>query len=138
MRPFTINKSERQRILEMHSDAVKKHYLSEQDDNYEFKWSDQQLRYHQENANRLYNSQKPDVGGNFCFSEKQDSESVISALDTNIKNSGVEGKVLYKIKKGDTPDGIKKMSPDYNVIGINSKSCDMNKPRIGDVILYMK
>jgi hypothetical protein len=138
MRPFRINESERQRILGMHSDAVKKHYLSEQDDNYEFKWDDQQLRYHQENANRLYNSQKPDVGGKFCFSEKQDRESVISALDTNIKNSGVEGKVLYKIKEGDTPNGIKLMSPDYDVIGINSKSCDMNKPRIGDVILYMK
>lgn len=102
-------------------------------------WNEKQLKHHETEAKRIFKSSvKPDMGGKYCFSKKQDPNSVIEELKRSVRISGSEGKSLYKIKNGDTPDGIKMMSPDYDVKGVNSKSCDMNKPRIGDVVLIKK
>lgn len=101
-------------------------------------WNKEQLQYHEQEAKKLFSSVKPEMGGKYCFSKKQDQNSVMEELKRSVRTSGSEGKSLYKIKSGDTPDGIKMMSSNYDVEGINSKFCDMNKPRVGDVILIRK
>jgi hypothetical protein len=102
-------------------------------------WNEKQLKYHETEAKKIFKSSvKPDMGGKYCFTKKQDPNSVIEELKRSIGASGSEGKSLYKIKNGDTPDRIKMMSPNYDVKVVNSKSCDMNKPRIGDVVLIKK
>ena len=102
-------------------------------------WNKKQLKYHEQEAKKIFKSSvKPDMGGKYCFSKKQDQNSVMEELKRSVRTSGSEGKSLYKIKSGDTPDGIKMMSSNYDVEGVNSKSCDMNKPRVGDVILIRK
>ena len=123
------------RLTESQLENIIRKVIAEQED-YERDWTPEQKKAHMEGAMKLYNTVKPEMGGKYCFSSKQDKNSVIDALTTNIKNSGVEGKILYKIKKGDTPDGIKRMSSNYDIFGVNSKSCDMKNPKIGDVIIY--
>lgn len=123
------------RLTESQLENIIRKVIAEQED-YETNWTPEQKKAHMEGAMKLYNTVKPEMGGKYCFSSKQDKNSVIDALTTNIKNSGVEGKILYKIKKGDTPDGIKRMSSNYDIFGVNSKSCDMKNPKIGDVIIY--
>lgn len=123
------------RLTESQLENIIRKVIAEQED-YERDWTPEQKKAHMEGAMKLYNTVKPEMGGKYCFSSKQDKNSVIEALTTNIKNSGVEGKILYKIKKGDTPDGIKRMSSNYDIFGVNSKSCDMKNPKIGDVIIY--
>ena len=123
------------RLTESQLENIIRKVIAEQGD-YERDWTPEQKKAHMEGAMKLYNTVKPEMGGKYCFSSKQDKNSVIDALTTNIKNSGVEGKTLYKIKNGDTPDGIKRMSSNYDIIGVNSKSCDMKNPKIGDIIIY--
>ena len=101
-------------------------------------WNKEQLQYHEQEAKKLFSSVKPEMGGKFCFSIKQDPNSVMEELKRSVRTSGSKGKSLYKIKNGDTPDGIKSMAPNYDVEGVNSKSCNMDKPRIGDVILIQR
>jgi len=137
MKKFRIDESEKERILGMHIEATKRQYLSEQGD-YERDWTPEQKSAHMNGAVKLYSTVKPDMGSKYCFAKSSDKNSVIEALVQNIKNSGVEGKVLYKIKAGDTPDGIKKLSQNYDVVGVNSKSCDMRNPRVGDIIIYSR
>jgi len=123
------------RLTESQLENIIRKVIAEQGD-YERDWTPEQKKAHMEGAMKLYNTVKPEMGGKYCFSSKQDKNSVIDALTINIKNSGVEGKTLYKIKNGDTPDGIKRMSSNYDILGVNSKSCDMKNPKIGDVIIY--
>ena len=125
------------RLTESQLENIIRKVIAEQED-YERDWTPEQQKAHMEGAMKLFNTVKPDMGGKYCFSPKQDKNSVIESLETNIKNSGVEGKTLYKIKKGDTLDGIKRMSSNYDIIGVNSKSCDMENPRIGDIIIYSR
>ena len=125
------------RLTESQLENIIRKVIAEQED-YERDWTPEQKDAHMKGAENLYKTVKPDMGGMYCFSSKskQDKNSVIEALKTNIKNSGAEGKILYKIKKGDTPDGIKRMSSNYDIFGVNSKSCDMKNPKFGDVIIY--
>jgi|SRR5210317_312148 len=123
------------RLTESQLENIIRKVIAEQED-YETNWTPEQKKAHMEGAMKLYNTVKPEMGGKYCFSSKQDKNSVIEALKTNIKNSGVKGKELYKIKERDTPDGIKRMSSNYDIFGVNSKSCDMKNPKIGDVIIY--
>jgi len=127
------------RLTESQLENIIRKVIAEQED-YERDWTPEQQKAHMAGATKLFDTVKPDNDGNYCFSpkHKQDENSVIDALTTNIKNSGVEGKILYKIKNGDTPDGIKRMSSNYDIIGVNSESCDMKKPRIGDIIIYSR
>ena len=102
-------------------------------------WNKEQLQYHEQEAKKIFNSSvKPDIGGKYCFSNSLKQDQVMEEIKRSIRTSGSEGKSLYKIKSGDTPDGIKRMSPNYDIEGVNSKSCDMDKPRVGDVILIRK
>ena len=124
------------RLTESQLENIIRKVIAEQED-YERDWTPEQKKAHMEGAMKLYNTVKPEMGGKYCFSSKQDKNSVIEALKTNIKNSGVEGKKLYKIKDGDNPTTIKNKSESYNIVGVNSKSCNLEKnPRKGDVIIY--
>jgi hypothetical protein len=124
------------RLTESQLENIIRKVIAEQED-YERDWTPEQKEAHMKGAMELYNTVKPDMGGMYCFSSKQDKNSVIEALKTNIKNSGIEGKELYKIKELDNPTTIKNMSKRYDIIGVNSKSCNLEKnPRIGDVIIY--
>lgn len=135
MKKFRIDESEKERILGMHIEATKRQYLSEQED-YEIDWTPEQKKAHMEGAMKLYSTVKPEMGSKYCFAKSSDKNSVIKALVQNIQNSGLPGKVLYKIKAGDTLDGIKKLSQNYDIVEANSKSCDMRNPRANDIIIY--
>ena len=127
------------RLTESQLEEIVRRVIAEQEDYAPPRgWNEKQRKYHEDEAKKIFNSPvsaDKSKGENYCFSKKQDQKSVIEEIKRSIRNTGSKGKSLYKIKSGDTPDGIKKMSPNYNIEGVNSKSCDMNKPRVGDVIL---
>ena len=130
------------RLTESQLEEIVRRVIAEQEDYvHPDGWTEEQLQYHEDEAKKIFNSPvsaDKSKGENYCFSKKQDQNSVMEELKRSVRTSGSEGKSLYKIKSGDTPDGIKMMSSNYDVEGINSKSCDMNKPRVGDVILIRK
>jgi hypothetical protein len=136
------------RLTESQLEEIVRRVIAEQEDEQEDYappggWNEEQLQYHEKEAKRIFkSSDKPNMGGYYCFlkkeeqKEEQKENSVMKELKRSIRISGSEGKSLYKIKRGDTPDGIKKMvSSNYNIERVNSKSCNMNEPREGDVIL---
>ena len=132
------------RLTESQLEEIVRRVIAEQKDeqeDYKHPWTEEQLQYHEDEAKKIFNSPvsaDKSKGENYCFSKKQDQNSVMEELKRSVRTSGSEGKSLYKIKSGDTPDGIKMMSSNYLIEDVNSKSCDMNRPRVGDVILIRK
>jgi hypothetical protein len=69
-------------------------------------------------------------GAKYCFTKED--------LKKDIELEGSHNIRIYKIKKGDTPDTIKRMTDQVSGLSKMNPRCDMNKPKLNDVILVSK
>jgi hypothetical protein len=79
-------------------------------------------------TNMLYKGPKPNEdGAKYCFTK--------DGLKKEIKKVGPHNLKIHKIEEGDTPNSIKGMTDQVESLKYMNPDCDINKPRLNDVIL---
>jgi len=113
------------RLTESDLTNIVKRVIAEQD----YWWS-------QKSISEQMKTVKPDVGGKYCF-----SDTIRKQIESPIKQGGLNDHsyVVYKVKKGDTVDGIAdRGNSRYNLESSNDLCPGIKKDMIkaGDVVIY--
>lgn len=98
--------------------------------------SEQKSWWEQKPISEQMKTIKPEVGGKYCFSETKRKE-----LQLPIKQGGMNdySYVVYKVKKGDTVEGIGNMGNSRYNLEVSNDLCPeikKGKIRAGDVVIY--
>ena len=71
-----------------------------------------------------------EAGAKYCFTKE--------TLKKDILLGGPQNILIYKIKNGDTPNILKTKTFQIDSLSRMNPKCDINKPKVNDVILISK